>query len=102
MLMLDNEDNVQAFSAKQLQHVKLAKGASMLVQPKPHPNEKLSNKQFNKKYHEEVLTEYNIQESEESNSDRVGNEKDSIDLEEESAGEDGDSDGLLEPAEYSY
>ncbi|MBW0460867.1 hypothetical protein O181_000582 [Austropuccinia psidii MF-1] len=72
------------------------------VQPKPHPDEKLSNKQFNKKYHEEVLTEYDIQESEESHSDRDGDEENSIDLEEESAGEDEDSDGLLEPGEYNY
>ncbi|MBW0501221.1 hypothetical protein O181_040936 [Austropuccinia psidii MF-1] len=72
------------------------------VQPKPHPDETLSDKQFNKKYHEEVLTEYDIQESEESISDRDGNEEHSIDLEEESAGEDEDSDGLLEPGEYNY
>ncbi|MBW0534713.1 hypothetical protein O181_074428 [Austropuccinia psidii MF-1] len=75
------------------------------LQGKGHPNEKISDKCFNKKHCETVIGEYDLQESkEDSEDDRDSDDiqDGSIHLEETSENEDDEDNGLLEPGEYSY
>ncbi|MBW0529363.1 hypothetical protein O181_069078 [Austropuccinia psidii MF-1] len=76
-----------------------------LLASKPNPDERLSDKAFNNKFLQMVLSEYKIKEDTtvveeaDSGSESEGN---SIDLEAASLGEDDESDGLFEPGEYHY
>ncbi|MBW0512447.1 hypothetical protein O181_052162 [Austropuccinia psidii MF-1] len=73
-----------------------------LLQAKRHPDEKLSDKQFNKKYHELVIGTYDLSETEEDaeeDKDSDNSPDGSIDLEETSDNEEEESHGLFEPGE---
>ncbi|MBW0536193.1 hypothetical protein O181_075908 [Austropuccinia psidii MF-1] len=76
-----------------------------LLQAKRNPDEKLSDKQFNKKYRELVIGAYDLSETEEDaeeDKDSENSPDGSIDLEEPSENEEEESDGLFEPGEYNY
>ncbi|MBW0555685.1 hypothetical protein O181_095400 [Austropuccinia psidii MF-1] len=75
------------------------------LQGKRHPDEKISDKCFNKKYCETVIGEYDLpgrKEDSEDDRDSDDIQDGSIDLEETSENEEDEDDGLLEPGEYSY
>ncbi|MBW0498866.1 hypothetical protein O181_038581 [Austropuccinia psidii MF-1] len=69
----------------------------------PNANEKLSTKQFNKKYCDLVAEEYEIKTEEDSASEEdIEDAGESIDLEAPSENEEEESDGCYTPGEYSY
>ncbi|MBW0476242.1 hypothetical protein O181_015957 [Austropuccinia psidii MF-1] len=92
----------------QLQKKKIVNISSVAFLPDPedslkakrHPDEKCSDRAFSKKYYDEVVGLYELQEDEE---DRNQSDDGSINLEAPSEGEESEADdGLYAPGEYNY
>ncbi|MBW0534012.1 hypothetical protein O181_073727 [Austropuccinia psidii MF-1] len=98
----------------QLEKKKIVNMSSVAFLPDPedslkakrHPDEKCSDRAFNKKYYDEVVGPYELQEDEESvdeEEDRNRSDDGSINLEAPSEGEESEADdGLYAPGEYNY
>ncbi|MBW0535607.1 hypothetical protein O181_075322, partial [Austropuccinia psidii MF-1] len=73
------------------------------LKPKRHPDEKISDKNFSKKYRDIVVEPYELQEFESDESAKEESKGESIDLEGPSPDcSEEEDDGLYAPGEYSY
>ncbi|MBW0554080.1 hypothetical protein O181_093795 [Austropuccinia psidii MF-1] len=73
------------------------------LKSKQHQDEKLSDKNFSKKYQDVVVEPYDLQEFESEPSDEEDDEGNSIDLDDPSPNEtEAESDGPYAPGEYEY